>query len=62
MLVFRLSQVCSQWRNIALYPDLWYNVDLANKWVSKNPVINDYNFTWLCENRLTKVQELNLGT
>lgn len=61
ILLRRISQVCRLWRDVALHPDLWYNIDLADRWVSKNPIINDYNFTWLCENRLTKVQDLNLG-
>lgn len=58
---FSMSQVCRLWRDVALCPDLWYNIDLSNRWVSKNPIINDYNFSWLSEHRLTKVQELNLS-
>lgn len=57
----RVSQVCRLWRIVASDPLLWTNIDLAGRWVSKNPIRNDINFRWLCENRLTKVQELNLG-
>jgi len=58
---FRVSQVCRLWRIVASDPLLWTNIDLAGRWVSKNPIRNDINFRWLCENRLTRVQELNLG-
>lgn len=57
----RVSQVCRLWKDVALTPDLWYNIDLSNRWVSKNPIINDYNLSWLLEHRLSKVQDLNLG-
>lgn len=56
-----MSQVCRLWRMVASDPLLWNNIDLAGRWVSKNPIRNDINFRWLCENRLAKVQELNLG-
>ncbi|XP_060877435.1 F-box/LRR-repeat protein 6 [Metopolophium dirhodum] len=57
----RVSQVCRFWRMVASDPLLWTNIDLAGRWVSKNPIRNDINFRWLCENRLARVQELNLG-
>jgi len=58
---FRVSQVCRFWRMVASDPLLWTNIALAGRWVSKNPIRNDINFRWLCENRLARVQELNLG-
>ncbi|XP_050424255.1 F-box/LRR-repeat protein 6 [Adelges cooleyi] len=57
----RVSQVCRHWRSVASDPYLWTNIDLAGRWISKNPIRNDINFRWLCENRLSSVQELNLG-
>lgn len=56
-----MSRVCSLWRIVASDPLLWTNIDLAGRWVSRNPIRNDINFRWLCENRLARVQELNLG-
>lgn len=58
---FRVSRVCRLWRRVASDPTLWHNIDLSSKWVSKNPIVNELNFRWLCENRLANVQELNLG-
>ncbi|XP_050548812.1 F-box/LRR-repeat protein 6 [Daktulosphaira vitifoliae] len=57
----RVSRVCKQWRAVASDPLLWTNIDLAGRWISKNPIRNDINFRWLCENRLANVEELNLG-
>ncbi|CAH0385639.1 unnamed protein product [Bemisia tabaci] len=57
----RVSRVCRLWRRVASDPTLWHNIDLSSKWVSKNPIVNELNFRWLCENRLANVQELNLG-
>lgn len=36
---------------------LWQNVDLSYGWVKKKASV----LTWLCENRLKKVRELNLS-
>lgn len=55
-----MSKVCRLWRSVAETPKLWHHVDLASTWV-RDKAKNDLNFRWLCENRLTKVQDLNLG-
>lgn len=56
----RVSKVCRLWRSVAETPTLWHHIDLASTWV-RDPAKNDLNFRWLCENRLTSVQDLNLG-
>ncbi|XP_039289527.1 F-box/LRR-repeat protein 6 [Nilaparvata lugens] len=56
----RMTKVCRLWREVAETPKLWHHVDLASTWV-RDPAKNDLNFCWLCENRLSHVQDLNLG-
>ncbi|GFG38847.1 hypothetical protein Cfor_02154, partial [Coptotermes formosanus] len=56
----RVSQVCRLWRDVALSPSLWYNIDLASPCI-KDKYKTSETVRWLCENRLTSVQELNVG-
>jgi hypothetical protein len=55
-----VSQVCRLWRDVALSPSLWYNIDLASPCI-KDKYKTSETVRWLCENRLTNVQELNVG-
>ncbi|KAK5649768.1 hypothetical protein RI129_000797 [Pyrocoelia pectoralis] len=54
----RLCKVCKHWRNVALSPVLWHNVDL--NWVQEK-LRTDLKLHWLIQNRLMACQELNLG-
>lgn len=55
-----MCRVCSLWRDVALSPSLWYNIDLASPCV-KDKYKTSETVRWLCENRLARVQELNVG-
>jgi len=56
----RASHVCRLWRDVALSRSLWYNIDLASPCI-KDKYKTSETVRWLCENRLTRVQELNVG-
>ncbi|XP_021934003.1 F-box/LRR-repeat protein 6 isoform X3 [Zootermopsis nevadensis] len=58
--LIRMCRVCSLWRDVALSPSLWYNIDLASPCV-KDKYKTSETVRWLCENRLARVQELNVG-
>lgn len=45
---------------MALSASLWYNIDLASPFI-KDKYKTTETVRWLCENRLTRVQELNVG-
>jgi hypothetical protein len=55
-----MIRVCRLWRDVALSPSLWYNIDLASPCI-KDKYKTTETVRWLCENRLTRVQELNIG-
>jgi hypothetical protein len=57
---FRMCRVCRLWRDVALSASLWYNIDLASPCI-KDKYKTTETVRWLCENRLTRVQELNVG-
>lgn len=56
----RMQRVCRHWREVATSPDLWHTIELCSTWV-RDRAKNHHTFRWLCENRLTRVRELNLG-
>ncbi|PSN41596.1 hypothetical protein C0J52_17610 [Blattella germanica] len=56
----RMTRVCRLWRDVALTPSLWHNIDLSSPWI-KDRYKTSETVRWLCENRLTGVQELNVG-
>ncbi|KAK3928099.1 F-box/LRR-repeat protein 6 [Frankliniella fusca] len=56
----RMQRVCRHWREVATTPDLWHTIELCSTWV-RDRAKNHHTFRWLCENRLTRVRELNLG-
>jgi len=56
----RASHVCRLWRDVALSRSLWHNIDLASPCI-KDKYKTSETVRWLCENRLTSVQELNVG-
>ncbi|XP_069697762.1 F-box/LRR-repeat protein 6 isoform X2 [Periplaneta americana] len=58
--LIRMSRVCKLWRDVALTSSLWYNIDLANPYINDR-YKNTETVRWLCENRLSRVQELNVG-
>lgn len=57
--VVRLNQVCSQWRNVALSPKLWNNLDLAT-W-TKERFRTEIMLKWLIQNRCSACEEVNFG-
>ncbi|KAJ9600889.1 hypothetical protein L9F63_000932, partial [Diploptera punctata] len=59
-LLRRMTRVCKLWRDVALTPSLWYNIDLSSPCI-KDRYKTSETVRWLCENRLTGVQELNVG-
>ncbi|PNF25407.1 F-box/LRR-repeat protein 6 [Cryptotermes secundus] len=58
--LIRMCRVCRLWRDVALSASLWYNIDLASPCI-KDKYKTTETVRWLCENRLTRVQELNVG-
>ncbi|GLH10795.1 Uncharacterized protein GBIM_15685, partial [Gryllus bimaculatus] len=56
----RASSVCRLWREAALAPSLWNIIDLTGTWV-RDRYKSEAQLAWLCENRFSLVEDLNIG-
>lgn len=54
----RMCRVCSLWRQVAMSPSLWQNIELS-RW-TKEKYRTEINLKWLIVNRLQSCQELNI--
>lgn len=54
----RMCRVCSLWRQVAMSPSLWQNIELS-RW-TKEKYRTEINLKWLIMNRLQSCQELNI--
>ncbi|XP_026462299.1 F-box/LRR-repeat protein 6 [Ctenocephalides felis] len=55
----RMCRVCSLWRQVAMSPSLWQNIELS-RW-TKEKYRTEINLKWLIVNRLQSCQELNIS-
>ncbi|XP_046398917.1 F-box/LRR-repeat protein 6 [Ischnura elegans] len=59
--MFRMSQVCHLWRDVALTPKLWHSLDLSSPLIEDRVKSDQLRLHWLLQNRCALTQELGLG-